>query len=61
MLRIPIIENTAFEKDLKETMAEAIEKNPETSAVLVRRHGFYVWGKSWEQAKTMYEIKLLVK
>jgi methylthioribulose-1-phosphate dehydratase len=54
-LVIPIIENTPFEEDLKDSMAEAIKAYPETSAVLVRRHGIYVWGKSWEQAKTMNE------
>lgn len=50
---VPIIENTPFEEDLKDEMAKVIEKYPETSAVLVRRHGFYVWGKNWVQTKTM--------
>lgn len=36
-------------------MAEAIRKYPETNAVLVERHGVYVWGESWEKAKTMTE------
>ena len=54
-LVIPIIENTPFEEDLKDSMAKAIAEYPETCAVLVRRHGIYVWGKNWEQAKTMNE------
>lgn len=52
-LVVPIIENTPEEKDLKERMARAMEEYPESCAVLVRRHGVYVWGDSWEKAKTM--------
>ncbi|TSK20015.1 Methylthioribulose-1-phosphate dehydratase [Bagarius yarrelli] len=54
-LVVPIIENTPEEKDLKERMARAMEEYPESCAVLVRRHGVYVWGRSWEKAKTMCE------
>ncbi|XP_074604410.1 methylthioribulose-1-phosphate dehydratase [Brevipalpus obovatus] len=54
-LIVPIIENTCFEADLAASMAEAIEKYPNSNAVLVRRHGFYVWGKTWKTAKTMAE------
>ncbi|KAJ3593698.1 hypothetical protein NHX12_006032 [Muraenolepis orangiensis] len=42
-------------RDLKERMARAMEQYPEACAVLVRRHGVYVWGESWEKAKTMCE------
>lgn len=52
-LVVPIIENTPFEEDLKDRMAEVIKEYPETCAILVRRHGVYVWGDSWQQAKTM--------
>jgi methylthioribulose-1-phosphate dehydratase len=38
-LRIPIIENTAHEEDLTESLEMAMEKYPEACAVLVRRHG----------------------
>lgn len=51
---MPIIENTCFECDLEESMAVALEKYPQTTAVLVRRHGLYVWGDTWQQAKTQY-------
>lgn len=52
-LVVPIIENTPFERDLEDSLAEAVEEYPGTSAVLVRRHGFYVWGDTWQKAKTM--------
>ncbi|CAG9787619.1 unnamed protein product [Diatraea saccharalis] len=54
-LVVPIIENTPFEKDLAGSMGEALQKYPGASAVLVRRHGVYVWGDTWQQAKTMTE------
>ncbi|CAG8534681.1 6763_t:CDS:2, partial [Acaulospora colombiana] len=54
-LVVPIIENTPFEEDLAEGMAKIIEDYPDTNAVLVRRHGVYVWGETWEKAKTMSE------
>uniref|UniRef100_A0A182MR37 Class II aldolase/adducin N-terminal domain-containing protein n=1 Tax=Anopheles culicifacies TaxID=139723 RepID=A0A182MR37_9DIPT len=54
-LVVPIIENTLFEKDLEESMANALKDYPGTSAILVRRHGVYVWGHNWQKAKTMAE------
>lgn len=45
-LTVPIIENTADEEDLTDGMREAMEKYPDAAAVLVRRHGVYVWGMS---------------
>lgn len=54
-MRIPIIENTAHEEDLKESLEEAIRAEPEACAVLVKRHGVYVWGKDVTQAKTQAE------
>jgi methylthioribulose-1-phosphate dehydratase len=38
-LRVPIIENTPFEEDLTGSLEEAMDKYPDTYAVLVRRHG----------------------
>lgn len=54
-LVVPIIENTPFESQLTDSLEQAIKDYPDTHAVLVRRHGIYVWGKTWEQAKTMAE------
>ena len=54
-VRVPIIENTAHECDLADRMAQAIEENPGVDAVLVRRHGVYVWGRDWAHAKTQAE------
>jgi len=54
-LIVPIIENTPFERDLTDRMIDVINRYPNTNAVLVRRHGVYVWGKTWQMAKTMSE------
>ncbi|OIW05276.1 hypothetical protein TanjilG_03665 [Lupinus angustifolius] len=54
-LVIPIIENTAYEYELTDSFAKAIEAYPKTTAVLVRNHGVFVWGDSWISAKTQTE------
>ncbi|GAB0094329.1 Probable methylthioribulose-1-phosphate dehydratase [Sergentomyia squamirostris] len=54
-LVVPIIENTCFERDLEESLFQAMKEYPGTQAVLVRRHGVYVWGETWQKAKTMTE------
>ncbi|KAH0544206.1 Methylthioribulose-1-phosphate dehydratase [Glutinoglossum americanum] len=54
-LRVPIIENTAHEEDLTESLEAAMEKYPDTYAILVRRHGIYVWGDDVAKAKTQAE------
>lgn len=54
-LVVPIIENSAHERDLTDALASAIEAYPKTTAVLVRNHGIYVWGDSWISAKTQAE------
>lgn len=54
-LVVPILENTAHECDLADAMATAIQKYPASHAVLVRRHGVYVWGEDWVKAKTHAE------
>lgn len=52
---IPIIENTSQERDLLDSLQNAILKYPKSNAVIVRRHGIYVWGADWQQAKTQCE------
>ena len=54
-LRIPVIENTPHEEDLTESLEEAMDQYPDTYAVLVRRHGVYVWGDTVHKAKTQCE------
>jgi methylthioribulose-1-phosphate dehydratase len=54
-LVVPIIENTARECDLADSMAKALDAFPRSHAVLVRRHGVYIWGRDWVEAKTHAE------
>ena len=55
ILEIPIIDNRPTEDLLADQLESAILKYPKCNAVLVRRHGVYVWGDSWEQAKAQCE------
>jgi len=55
ILEIPIVDNRPSEDMLEDQLREAIRAFPKCNAVLVRRHGLYVWGDSWEQAKTQCE------
>jgi len=54
-LEIPIIDNRPSEDLLAAQLEAAIQNYPKTNAVLVRRHGLYCWGDTWEQAKTQCE------
>ena len=54
-LRIPIIQNTPKEEDLTGSLEAAMIRWPDTHAVLVNRHGIYVWGDNVAQAKTICE------
>jgi methylthioribulose 1-phosphate dehydratase / enolase-phosphatase E1 len=55
VLEIPIIDNRPSEDLLAEQLEHVINAYPMSNAVLVRRHGLYCWGDSWEQAKTQCE------
>ena len=54
-LVVPVIENTYEDRDLFDDFNKAITEYPDTCAVLIRRHGIYVWGRTWEEAKSMAE------
>jgi len=54
-LVVPVIANTEREAELTERLRGAIAKYPLTYAVLVEHHGVYVWGDTWEHAKTQAE------
>ena len=55
LLKIPMIDNTPKEEDLTENLEKAMKEWPNTYAILVRRHGIYVWGDDVAQAKTICE------
>ena len=55
VLEVPIIDNRPSEDLLADQLNAAILKYPKCNAVLVRRHGIYAWGDSWEQAKAQCE------
>ncbi|GKY90592.1 hypothetical protein MPSEU_000032900 [Mayamaea pseudoterrestris] len=55
VLEVPIIDNRPSEDLLADQLRAAVRAYPKCNAVLVRRHGLYAWGDSWEQAKTQCE------
>lgn len=52
---LPVVDNTARECDLTDSLRAAIDRFDRTCAVGVRNHGIYVWGDSPEKAKTQAE------
>lgn len=54
-LTIPIIENMLSESQLLEPIRGVLENHPQAIAVLVRNHGLFVWGPTWESTKIMTE------
>ncbi|CAI5454320.1 unnamed protein product [Caenorhabditis angaria] len=54
-LIIPIINNRPSESLLLNPIEGVIQAYPQAIAVLVRNHGLFVWGPTWESAKIMVE------
>jgi len=54
-LVIPIVENALNEDDIAVLLGQALADHPEAPALLIRRHGFYVWGDTWQRAKNAAE------
>ncbi|HEY9886299.1 MAG TPA: methylthioribulose 1-phosphate dehydratase [Vampirovibrionales bacterium] len=52
---VPILNNVESECDLAEAVEQIVKEYPLSSAVLVRDHGVYIWGNSYQQAKVHAE------
>lgn len=52
---IPIVENKPHEDQLRDPLVETFEKYPHACAVIVRRHGIFVWGPTIDKAKIFNE------
>lgn len=54
-LVIPIIDNKPSESLLLPGLEAAMLEYPQSIAVLVRNHGLFVWGPTWQEAKIQME------
>uniref|UniRef100_A0A914C2E1 Class II aldolase/adducin N-terminal domain-containing protein n=1 Tax=Acrobeloides nanus TaxID=290746 RepID=A0A914C2E1_9BILA len=54
-LIVPIVDNEPEEYMLLPALKKTLEGYPETCAVLVRNHGLFVWGNTWQKTKIMLE------
>ena len=48
---VPVIQNTAHECDLADSLRAAMVQHPNAHSDVVQRHGMYVWGDDWLAAK----------
>lgn len=55
VFEVPIISNMPYEHELADSLGQAILDFPKTTAVMVRGHGVYVWGRDWISAKNQAE------
>jgi methylthioribulose-1-phosphate dehydratase len=53
---LPVIENSQDMDVLSRSLEEALERNPDSHAVLLRRHGLYTWGRDLAEARRHVEI-----
>jgi methylthioribulose-1-phosphate dehydratase len=53
---IPILENDQDMPRLAEVLRDTLARQPETHAVLLRRHGLYTWGETLAGAERHVEI-----
>jgi methylthioribulose-1-phosphate dehydratase len=53
---IPIIPNKLQEMDLKDSMAEKLTLYPKSYALIVKRHGIFVWADSWKAAVNLHNL-----
>uniref|UniRef100_A0A0K0DMX6 Aldolase_II domain-containing protein n=1 Tax=Angiostrongylus cantonensis TaxID=6313 RepID=A0A0K0DMX6_ANGCA len=54
-LSIPVIENQSHEGQLLPDLDACLKAHQRSCAVLVRNHGLFVWGLTWEKTKIMTE------
>uniref|UniRef100_A0A0N5B8T3 Aldolase_II domain-containing protein n=1 Tax=Strongyloides papillosus TaxID=174720 RepID=A0A0N5B8T3_STREA len=54
-IKIPIIENKPYEHQLLPDVAVSLEQYPTSCAILVRNHGFFAFGPTWQRTKIMLE------
>lgn len=55
VLEVPIIDNMPYEHELSDSLHAAMVAFPKTTAVMVRGHGVYIWGRDWVSAKSQAE------
>ncbi|CCK72980.1 methylthioribulose 1-phosphate dehydratase MDE1 KNAG_0M01270 [Huiozyma naganishii CBS 8797] len=54
-LVVPIIDNTPTEHELLPALQRVLSENPTACAVIVRRHGLFVWGPTTQKCKVYHE------
>jgi methylthioribulose-1-phosphate dehydratase len=52
---VPILDNMPYEHELASSLKQAILDFPRSTAVLVRGHGVYIWGRDWVHTKNQAE------
>lgn len=50
-VELPIIEDCSNDGDLIKSMEMALASNATSCSILVKGHGLFVFGKTWQEAK----------